>query len=346
MSDTTTKQMSQELNAAGLQIQAQPLTSESLMRNILTQQGLKNLNLAPRAKIVGDFAQEGAIGYLFAPRGEGKTWMGLYLAKCIASGQAFGPYKVGRPWPVLYIDGEMNIRSLQDRMESLPAESEELRLCSADLLWRQLPQSFKGLDFNSTELQTKFLKVIDMLKPKVVFIDNLSCTFFGMNENEASDWEQAMPFLAQLKHRGILIIILHHTTKKGDEMRGTSKREDQADFIIRLTKLDDGKAEKGTLRLKTEFTKNRNCELDEENDELGWTFDFNNGIPANVSFRVFSKRQQVLLAIKRGMTNCPEIAEELRISRSHVYSLVKRLEADGLVWNKDGVYTAVDPNLA
>ena len=236
--------MRQELISAGKELPAQPLTSEALLRHIVTQKGLKQFNLPPRAKIVGEFAQEGAVGYIFAPRGEGKTWLALYLAKCIALGQNFGPYEVPKPWPVLYVDGEMNIRSLQDRMENLPADSEGLHLMSSDFLWRMFPESFKGLDLNNEAMQKLFLKVVDVLNPKVVIIDNLSCAFFGMNENEASDWEQVMPFLAQLKHRGILIIILHHTTKKGDEMRGTSKREDQADFIIRLVKLDDGKTPK------------------------------------------------------------------------------------------------------
>ncbi len=332
----------QEITSAGETVPAVQLTSAALRQSIYTQEKLNELKLPPREKIIGDFGQEGAIGYLFAPRGEGKTWMALHLAKCLGAGANFGPYEVSQQWPVLYIDGEMNVRSLQDRINSLPNDSENLHLLSSDLLWRQLPNSFRGLDLNDGGFQEVLLKTIDEIAPKVVIIDNLSCTFYGMNENEASDWEKAMPFLAQLKHRGILIIILHHTTKKGDEMRGTSKREDQADFIIRLSKLDDGTKEKGTLRLKTEFRKNRNCEVDEEHDELAWVFALSREKKAEITHRVFNKKQQVLLAIQRGITSCREIAEELNISFGYVSDISKELRKAGKIRKEGGGYYPVD----
>lgn len=336
----TLAEIGQEIRAAEGISQPQQLTSELIMEHIVTQDMLINLNLPPRLKIVGDFAQEGGIGYIFAPRGEGKTWLALHLAKCVSSGTSFGPYAVPQAWPVLYIDGEMNVRSLQDRMLALPNNSEKLHLLSSDLLWRSLPAVFRGIDLIDTSFQKLLMKVVDSLEPKVVIIDNLSCTFYGMNENEASDWEKAMPFLAQLKHRGILVIILHHTTKRGDEMRGTSKREDQADFIIRLSKLDDGKRESGTLRLKTEFRKNRNTEIDDVKDELAWVFRFCKNQAAKIECLVFGKKQQILLAIQRGISSCREIADELGISYGYVSDISKELVAEGLIKNEGGKYTS------
>jgi RecA-family ATPase len=340
----TLGQIGQEINAAGGQLPPLNLTPELLMPHIMTQDALNNLSLPPRLKIVGDFAQEGGIGYLFAQRGEGKTWLGLHLGKCIASGTSFGGYEIPRPWPVLYIEGEMNTRSLQDRINMLPNDSGNFHLLSTDLLWSRLPANFKGLNLHSEGTQKLIISVVVMLNIKVLFLDNLSCLFNGMKENEADSWEDIMPFLGELKHRGILIIILHHTTKSGDKMRGTSKREDQADFVVRVNALQDEEEEKdGILKLKTEFTKSRNCQNREWKDELAWTFNFPEKGKATIESQPYSKKQQVLLQISQGVERCKDIAESLYISESKVSRIVRQLIKEGKVKKKGRGYIP-DPN--
>ena len=336
MENTTIEQVAQEITSTGAKLPVVKLSYDLFAQSILTQSAFNRLKLPARIKIVGDFAQEGAIGYLFAPRGEGKTWMGLLLAKCIAAGNHWGRYKVNTPNKVLYIDGEMNRRLMLDRINQLPHESENLYTLCNNLLWSLSLDGFKGVNLMDATIQDYVLQFIDEKAIKVIFLDNLSCLCRGMKENEGDSWEDFMPFLDNLKQRGVLVIILHHTTKNGDQMRGTSRREDQADFVIRLTKLEDGKSETGTLRLKTEFTKNRNCETNEEQDERGWVFRFpmDDG-PIAIDDFPFDKKQQVLLKIQQGLESCQAIAEELGLATSKVSYFANQLIRDGKV-RKDG----------
>jgi len=74
---------------------------------VLAGDELSKIQLPPRQAIISDWFSEGDCGFIFAPRGLGKTWMNLGLAVAITTGGAFGPYKSQVAWPVLYVDGEM-----------------------------------------------------------------------------------------------------------------------------------------------------------------------------------------------------------------------------------------------
>jgi putative DNA primase/helicase len=43
----------------------------------------------------------------------------------------------------------------------------------------------------------------------VVFLNNIFCSCFGMNENEADSWEQVLGWLLQLRRAGIVVVIIH-----------------------------------------------------------------------------------------------------------------------------------------
>jgi hypothetical protein len=60
-----------------------------------------------------------------------------------------------------------------------------------------------------------------------------------------------------LRQSGIAIIIVHHANRDGSEMRGTSRREDAADWVIKVSpNFKFAKIDKGTA-FTTTFTKNR-----------------------------------------------------------------------------------------
>jgi putative DNA primase/helicase len=63
---------------------------------------------------------------------------------------------------------------------------------------------------------------------KVVFMDNLSCLCFGTNENETDSWEHVLSWLLWFRRARIAVVIIHHANREGNDMRGTSRREDAA----------------------------------------------------------------------------------------------------------------------
>jgi len=59
-----------------------------------------------------------------------------------------------------------------------------------------------------------------------------------------------------LRRRGIAVLLVHHAGKGGDQ-RGTSKREDLLDVVIRLSRPTDYDPKQGA-RFEMTFTKARN----------------------------------------------------------------------------------------
>src|SRR5215469_11750735 len=79
----------------------------SLDNSVLSESQLDALDVSPRPWLIEPWARQGDLGFIFAARGIGKTWIGIHIAHCIASGKDFGPWKV--PFnnnQVLYMDGE------------------------------------------------------------------------------------------------------------------------------------------------------------------------------------------------------------------------------------------------
>jgi hypothetical protein len=82
---------------------------------------LGKFKIPPREKIVGDWFKENDLGFIHARRGLGKTWFSLGLATAIASNKGFGPWETHCKLPVLYVDGEMPLESIQQRIDGMGA---------------------------------------------------------------------------------------------------------------------------------------------------------------------------------------------------------------------------------
>jgi hypothetical protein len=89
---------------------------------------------------------------------------------------------------------------------------------------------------------------------RLVVLDNLSTLASGIKENDSFEWERLHNWLLHFRRRKIAVILIHHAGRSG-EMRGTSKREDAAFWVISL---NDGKKhadDKRGARFFSVFTK-------------------------------------------------------------------------------------------
>jgi RecA-family ATPase len=182
---------------------------------------LSTREIRPHEVILAPWFREGSLGYIFGLRGSGKTWFAWKMAISISKGEDFGPWKCEKSWKTLYVDGEMPLKSMQDRLKLLePNPAEELYLMSHDDLAEE------EIIFNlCKECQQEWLlEYCVENRVKVVFFDNLSCLCFGMKENEADSWEQVLGWLLRFRRAGIAVVIIHHANRDGNEMRGTSRR--------------------------------------------------------------------------------------------------------------------------
>jgi hypothetical protein len=166
-------------------------------------------------------------------------------------------------------------------------------------------------------------------KIKVVFLDNLSCLCFGMKENEADDWEQVLGWLLNFRRSGIAVVIIHHANRDGNDMRGTSRREDAASWVLKISRSHGfSDAVRGTT-FSTTFTKNRDDGGVHEKS-LDWAFVTTDG-RMEVHWRETQMKHLVYDLIRGGMDANGAIADELGLSKGAVSQFARQLTDDGLV---------------
>lgn len=209
---------------------------ESSARTLIapTLAEFETMPLPPRELLLAPWLPRQGLAMLYGPRGGGKTWIALSIAMAVASGsELFGKWKALRAGRVLYVDGELPKRDLQDRVKVArrgrsggEIVDDALRLVVADMQ----PEELRPLD--SAEGQSDLAPLLD--GRDLVIFDNLS-SLIRCRENEADDWGSFQGYLLSLRRRGIAVLLVHHAGK-GGQQRGTSRREDVLDTVIALRK--------------------------------------------------------------------------------------------------------------
>ena len=205
---------------------------ESVSLIAITLGEFLGMDIPPRGMIIAPIIPTQGLGMMYAARGIGKTYVALTIALAVATGASmFGDrWSAAKPWPVLFIDGEMPAIVLQERLKSLaanfaPVEDGYLRIITPDHQEHGIP------DLATEEGQIAIEKHLDGVK--LVILDNLSSLLRNGRENEADSWLPLQSWLLSLRRRGISVLIIHHAGKSGNQ-RGTSKREDLLDTVIHL----------------------------------------------------------------------------------------------------------------
>jgi AAA domain len=304
---------------------------EYLNQSACTSATLQTLRLEPRLPIVGDWFLEGDLGFIFAPRGLGKTWISLLLAQGIATGKEVGPWAVHSIRRVLYIDGEMPPDSIRSRDSSLGTPCENLIFLNHQILFEKTGQVLNVANLLVQEAITQFL--LDA-KISVLFLDNLSTLVAGLKENAGEDWEHVQPWLLQLRRHHISVVWIHHAGRDPKNMRGHTKREDPAFWVIRLEETDDDENRNGA-KFISHFTKNRNAPESPEHYEWAFTPNANKTL---VTFKLASNWQLFRKAVEGGLESATDICEEIHCSKGLVARMAKRAMGEGWLTKKGRNY--------
>jgi KaiC/GvpD/RAD55 family RecA-like ATPase len=215
-----------------------------LRRFIRTAAVFSRENIPPREFIIEPFLPTSSLSMVYAARGIGKTWFALSLCVAISHGHDFLRFPVERARRVLFIDGEMALADLQERIRALDLEpSDHLYLLPSENLFRE----DRPLNINAKDDQEAIEKAIEEMtaegcRPEVVVFDNLSSLSGGIDENDNSALDALLRWLVSIRHKGLAVVLVHHAGKSGDQ-RGASRREDLLDTSIKLSR---PKPEKGS----------------------------------------------------------------------------------------------------
>lgn len=211
------------------------------------------LNVPPREMLLDPILPERSLAMLYAPRGVGKTLLGLSIGLAVASGSSLLRWSVPKPRRVLYVDGEMPMVSLQERLRAISVglnfqiPNDGFRVLAAD-------NTESGIALGTEEGQ----RAIEPLLGNVdlLILDNLSTLCTTGSESASDAWVPMQNWLLGLRRKGIAVLLIHHAGTNGRQ-RGTSRREDALDTVIGLRRPEDYSPEQGA-RFEVNFEKLRN----------------------------------------------------------------------------------------
>jgi putative DNA primase/helicase len=293
---------------------------------VLAGDELSKIKLPPRQVIIADWFSEGDCGFIFAPRGLGKTWMNLGLAVAITTKGAFGPYSSQVAWPVLYVDGEMPFEVMRSRILALHgAIPENFHFLSHEMLFQQEQKTLNLLNTASQEAVTALCLAKHI---RVLILDNLSCLFGGLKENDADSWEPVKLWLLTLRRHRIAVIVVHHTGRNPQYMRGTTRREDDVFWVIRLEEPADAKVTRTPgARFITRFTKNRGAPT--EPLSYDWLIQPEGDRRVQVSYKESNSDDVIVAWVRDGLTTATDIAMEMGVTKGTISRRVARLIEQG-----------------
>ena len=312
--------------------------SDALNEGVVTSTELHALNLVPRRKLLGEWFAEGDLGILFAFRGVGKTWFALGIATALSTGGKLGEWQAHEAVRVLYVDGEMPADLMRDRCCGLEGNNERLEFLNHEILF---DRTGKVLNITNSETQQAITQHCIGSGIKVLILDNLSTLARGMKENEADSWELVNNWLLDLRRRKIAVVIVHHAGRSG-EMRGTTRREDNVFWIIALDDARKNADDKRGARFVSHFTKpSRNTQ--EEVPVYEWRFvtDNETGL-VTIGHRQAQTLDVFRSIIEAGVTECDQIAQEMKVPKYTVSRLAKKAMDAGWLKKKGRGYALVE----
>jgi len=285
----------------------------------LTMAEVLALDVSPRVYLLEPWLEVGSLAMLHAPRGHGKTRFLLSAAYAIATGQRFILWEVQHAARVLFVDGELPTRLLQARLQVLGNETENLRVLSRDIM---LTDGVTLPDLGTPEGRTFLDRIIERENSEVIILDSLSTLIRSGVENEAESWAPVQDWLLHHRLRGRTVVLIHHEGRN-KIARGTSKREDVLDTIVRLEeRQDDDLVKERGIEFVLTFTKAREFG-GEDRTPLVLSLSTASGT-AEWSYRKerdLKKERIIALSKQPGMTH-KKIAAEMKLTEGRISQIV------------------------
>ena len=203
---------------------------------------------APPALIHQVWPKGGSIT-ISAKEGQGKSYLALYMAICLALGRECVGTPAGKPQKVLYVDREMDLAELKTRCEVFGTTLEEL--ADSECFFYSEPVGPVAID--DIPWATALLHLADDYGIEVLIIDTMS-KVIGGEENDNGTYQNLHRLTSQpLKQRGVSVLMLDHLGHQGLKGRGASAKGQNVDVPWTLTL----KGSPGSTVLSLKRTKTR-----------------------------------------------------------------------------------------
>ena len=172
----------------------------------------------------------------------GKTHVAVSLMSSLSQGKPFMKWSIPSPRRVLFIDGDMPGKELQQRFRGWLGDGPYSNLV---IISNEHFRQVRGakLELNRLDHQQLILQTLEALaeeerRPDVIILDSLSSLACGWNKNDPEEIVNMIRFLVHLRQEGYTVIITHNAEKKL-ESPALAALDEAADIAIRLDSVGD-----------------------------------------------------------------------------------------------------------
>jgi 5S rRNA maturation endonuclease (ribonuclease M5) len=322
------KQLVNKTNFIGCEDQKNNSKSKNLL--VVTLEEFVKRNIPIREMILSPILPSQGLAMLYAKTGVGKTFVGLMIAYAVSTGGRVFTWTAPKPRKVLYIDGEMPANLLQDRLKAIVKgmgskidNPPPFRIITPDLQPNGIP------DLITLEGQMMVEAILE--DTEFLILDNLSCLLQNLKENDIDTWRPFQFWLLNLRRRGLTVLFLHHAGRSGNQ-RGTTGREDVLDAIISLKHPPSYKHEEGAKFIVRNEKPRGLVGKDVEPFSVQITIDQERGLSweiQGIKENYFDETYDKVVELRFEGKSIRDIAEELKIGRSKVHTLIKKARECG-----------------
>ena len=184
--------------------------------------------------LIDNILPKGMITIIFGQGESFKTGFSLYLALCLATGKDTFLYKTNKKSKVLWIDEEMGITGLKQKVSRL---SKGLGINYEEFKDSFIYKSITGFKLDDENTYEMLEQEIIQQKIDVIFIDSIARTMLG-DENSVKDVRKIHDVIRKLISKtGVTFITIHHITKSSNglnlqSLRGSGDFGNQVDMAL------------------------------------------------------------------------------------------------------------------
>ena len=214
----------------------------------------------PIEYLVENLITTSSVNIFFGKEASKKTYSLLTLAFCMVNGFDWLHLKTIKS-PVLFVNEETGGAALLDRIEQVRRGLDCYKDNGNEISYTQMA----GLKLDKKEDIAEIESQISKLGSKLIIFDALADIMSG-DENSKKDVQPVMSVLRKIADTtNSAVILIHHTNKGGEVIRGSSAIGASADLIVKVTSSSN--------IINYEMTKNRNGEISEWSARSNWEKD-------------------------------------------------------------------------
>lgn len=211
----------------------------------LTLKDLKSREMEPDEYLFDGQLRLGEQIMLFGARGACKSYLSNLFAISLASGIPIlnNKFCPTRAFKVLYIDGEMNIKLIKERILGIQnGFGIDQTACDSNLSILSSSHLKENFDFSNGKQLQKFKK--DIEEAEIIFLDSVNFLFPDAMGNDAASCKSLNDFILENRSNNKTVFTIDHASTKSNNSKnikdpfGSSAKSFSMDIILALTKKD------------------------------------------------------------------------------------------------------------